>query len=120
MLFLNETQVTGDLAANFLKILELALKFLPCLSLLTQLLLQLRDVSSATHLANLGWRRLDLGRRFEDFGHFTYFVLSLLYYLCYFFWSNFLRWVNFNLDVKLNFFFFLGLLGGYYRDRHLW
>ena len=61
LLFLNQTKVTSNLTANFLKILQLSLKFLSCITLIIQLLLQLRDISSSTHLTDLRWSWLEFG-----------------------------------------------------------
>ena len=118
----NEAEVTGDLAANFLEVFQLAFEFLSGLSFFVELCLQLRDVSSSTHVAYLWGRWLDLGSWLENFGHFADLVLGLLSRKCFincsFFWLihiNLLKisvcWLFFYLFGHCLYWFHNGCLG---------
>lgn len=53
LLLRDQAEVACDLTANFLEVLKFTLKLLSRLPLLGQLLLQLRNVGSSTHITDL-------------------------------------------------------------------
>ena len=84
LLSLDQAKVASDLTADFLQVFELSLELFTSISLVIQLSFQLRNVRSATHLANLRWSWLHFWGRFKGFLQITHFILGLLRYVSFF------------------------------------
>ena len=109
--------MTSNLTANFLKILQLSFKLLSRITLIIQLLLQLRDISSSTHLTDLRWSWLEFGSWLEWFLQICDLVSGLLL-IPLLFKSSIIFWIFYFeiIEVGGNEFFFSFL----HRCSNLW